>query len=632
MDPTTVTADSAIAKPNTSLDNENNNETKPAISVPQTLTERLTSCVTNVTSTRSKSDENNGKDKECENKILVTFKEHTSGAGQKQGVSESKQLESVTVKEELSGQTVQDQHHAQTSAEAKTGYVKEGSKLLHEMLMRGSDFANSIATVVKLERPDTNDTANTLGNPSANGNTGLASPSSSVDSSCSTNVKPESTEDSPSQSSSFQASPSPDATSGDVMPAPAGPVEALKRQERKTRRRGSAWSDEETEFLLEIWARQAELVKDRAGDETATCAAVYRLIAREMVAKNYDKSWEQCKTRIHTLKRAYKITKDEISSGASTITYCRHFDKLGIISLDNPDISPGILAATLEQNRLKLEHECKTRVRMPVKRKLVVGEPPISLQKKSPTPPKPLPSFSTFNHPATSTSATSSVWYPPVGTPPAPNPAAQPATLSALQLSLTSPLNVAAKPYPKALPQPPTYPSSNNSTLQNETQSLTSFVPLTEMNNNGTGHIDKTESNTFRENMSAQDTAFSQSQQWNSFPTPETSKAQIAPSGQGLQGDLERMKLDLEMRKLEVERDKIEMEERQRREERDHEYRMMQLLLFGLGQQNTSQVLLGQGSEVAHAHTTDLSRALENGLVPGGQQTANEKGLSFSEL
>ncbi|KAH3795986.1 uncharacterized protein LOC127838809 [Dreissena polymorpha] len=158
------------------------------------------------------------------------------------------------------------------------------------------------------------------------------------------------------------------------------------KPKKKSRRRGSAWSDEETEFLMEIWAREVELVKGKGGDITATCAPVYRLIAQEMTGKGYDKSWEQCKTRIHTLKRAYKITKDEINSGAKTITYCRHFDKLGIICLDNPDITPGVLATTLAQKREKMEAENKTAVRTPVKRKLIVGEPPVTMIKRQKQP------------------------------------------------------------------------------------------------------------------------------------------------------------------------------------------------------------------------------------------------------
>lgn len=379
---------------------------------------------------------------------------------------------------------------------------------------------------------------------------------------------------------------------------------------KKTRRRGSAWSDDETEFLLEIWARQVELVKDRGGDETATCTAVYRLIASEMEKHLYDKSWEQCKTRIHTLKRAYKITKDEINSGAKTITYCRHYDKLGIISGDNPDISPGVLAATLADKRRKTEAENKPRVKLPVKRKLPVGEPPAVVKRPAAPPCPPLPSFSTFAHSSSVTpNSVTSLWQPSQDNLCQTQTGQK--TQSILQQSLSTPVKspLASFPY-----------HSLTSATQN----------MQEINNNQTPIKSEKTETSFHE-QSGQ-TNLSSSSQWNSFTPLSHGKSLQQGQRQEGQADLERMRIGLEMKKLEVERNKIEMEERQRREERDHQYRMMQLLLFGLGQQNIPQLLNAQGSEVAHAHNTDWSRALESGLVPGGQQKVNEKGLSFSEL
>jgi len=528
------------------------------------------------------------------------------------------------------------------NSESKTGSppsdsAPQGCRLLHEMLLKGTTNISSLINPIKVSTiptpshipkpslPDVKPTSDVKQEHSVDAQSQIKLEPLSTSSSPPTSEKFNTNEDSMSNDGSFQVkSPFSDATSLDeTSTTSTEPIDTLLRKERhekKTRRRGTAWSDEETEFLLEIWARQAELVKEK-GEETATCAAVYRLIAREMATKNYDKSWEQCKTRIHTLKRAYKITNDEISSGAKQITYCRHYDKLGIINLDNPEISPGVLAATLEKKRIQRETECKTNVRTPVKRKLVVGEPPKTTTKQSPPSNTPLPSFSTFNTPAPSAapSVSGNVWYPPTlgATSTSTSPAS---TQSALQLSLTAPLMQVPsyQQYTITNPQPPPYSfHDDNSNAQNAAPSSSSFSPLTDANK--TSPAAQSES-TFR------DPNLAQPQQLN------TNKPKGQGQGQGFHSDLERMKLDLEMRRLEVEKDKIEMEERQRREERDHQYRMMQLLLFGLGQQNISQLLAGQGSEVAHAHNPDLSRALESGLVPGGQQTVNEKGLSFSEL
>lgn len=396
------------------------------------------------------------------------------------------------------------------------------------------------------------------------------------------------------------------------------PNGSLNSTVKKTRRRGTAWSDDETEYLLEIWARQVEVAKDQGGEEGVTCAAVYRFISREMIKKNYDKTWEQCKTRIHTLKRAYKITKDEISSGATTITYCRHFDKLRIICGDNPEISPGILAATLEEKRLIVEAENKPRVRLPVKRKLPVGEPPSTVKKPTVAQSSPLPSFSTFSQTSMSSAASSSTsWYPAQ---PSKNTDSQSQqNMSVLQRSLSTPVNPAPGYQQHAVSSHTAYPY--NPQESGSQTSMKGYQGNQEINNNQV-HIKPEKVDPTFQSQNAQ-VNVSPSTQWNSF-TPVTNVQNLS---QG-QDDLERLRLDLEMKRLEVERNKLEMEERQRREERDHQFRMMQLLLIGLGQQNVN----AQGIEVTHAHSTDLSRALESGLVPGGQQTVNEKGLSFSEI
>ena len=305
-------------------------------------------------------------------------------------------------------------------------------------------------------------------------------------------------------------------------------------------------------------------------------------------------------------------SKDEITSGAKTITYCRHFDKLAIISGDNADISPGVLAATLEEKRIEYEAENKPRLRLPVKRKLTVGEPPVPLHDQSESPTTPLPSFSTFAQPnSVSGGSNNTPWYPAESALPACSQSqAGQQTMSALQLSLSTPLKGTPIYQPSAMPQQSPYQYTTQ-VLKTET--------MPEINNNKVT-IKSEKVDTGYQNQ----TNVNQSAQWNTF----TTVGNALPRGQGhqTQNDLERLRLDIEMKRLEVERNKIEMEERQRREDRDHQYRMMQLLLFGLGQQG------GNAQCIEVAHSTDLSRALESGLVPGGQQTVNEKGLSFSEI
>ncbi|XP_045168652.2 uncharacterized protein LOC123531607 [Mercenaria mercenaria] len=418
------------------------------------------------------------------------------------------------------------------------------------------------------------------------------------------------------------------------------------KMREKRRRRGSAWTDDETEYLMEVWAKQTEIIKQKGGDESVTCAPVYRLISRSMAEQGWEKTWEQCKTRIHTLKRAYKITKDEISEGCQTITYCRHFDKLEIISGDNAQITPGMLAADLEQKRKQRGAQFKGK-KQPVRRKLTVGENPNLVKKANiVNSVSNVVGFSQFQGQnslssvvsAQSTPKTNNIWYPPL--PPQQQQfqlqqQAQPQQ----SVSLNQGNQFAQQPLQiSVLPTVPNYPFHVTPTSGNNDVQLPPYNGVSEVNNN--------EINVKSEKADVVDNGDNvikqyeqQSGQWtvpfSQQPAVQTASASQQPSAsqQSSAGnDLERMRLNLEMRKLEVERNKIEMEERQRREDRDHQYRMMQLLLFGLGQQNISQLLSGQGPDVTHAHGTDLSRALESGLVPGGSQKANEKGLSFSEL
>lgn len=435
----------------------------------------------------------------------------------------------------------------------------------------------------------------------------LSSPTPSIESSCSVTMSPP--------------------RSDDTVSSASGKCSDTKK---KTRRRGTAWTDDETYFLMEIWARQAETVRLSGGaEEAVVCAPVYRMISKAMVERNYQKSWEQCKTRIHTLKRAYKITRDEMHSGLQTITYCRHFDKLEIINGDNSEITPGMLADTLEKKRKDKEAAGKT-CRVPVKRKLVVGENPINKKQNIATHVRPLPGFGTLRQ---GLLAPSNIKVPDrfrlmSSTSPSNNQTLIPTNLSCPYAAAVHPL----QQFPINIPPTPPYPCET-ACVDNET--IPSVETTPEVNNRVIVKTEKPDTafqviasqNVYSHTLPSASVYPITTQQLSSF-TPQTAQQTTQQS----KTDLERMRLDLEIRKLEVERNKIEMEERQRREERDHQYRMMQLLLFGLGQQNISQFLTGQGSEITHAQSTDLSRALENGLVPGGTQTANEKGLSFNDL
>lgn len=384
-------------------------------------------------------------------------------------------------------------------------------------------------------------------------------------------------------------------------------VNAQPSESKKTKRRGSAWTDDQTDFLMEVWARHT----DSTGNEeyAITNAPIYRIISKSMGELGYlDKTSDQCKCRIHTLKRAYKLTKAEIDAGAQNITFCRHYEKLKIIMGDDPSTTPKQLAEILAERRRTKQltggdveqkpKKLKPAAEHKAKRSLLLDavSPDTTTQGSLPKQPfkeadavpqvpqiPPLPAVSSlWNHQSYS--------FPFAVAPPVQNVAYQ-------ESHYNTPVNNQSGSYHQTVttPEPSTSPSSSYDINHN-----TNVIVKQEKESDG-------------------------------YPVyqPYISKATEAVSQ--TKEEIERMRLDLEMKKIEMERNRLEMEERQRREDRDHQYRMMQLLLMGLGH-NPGSGSAGQGSENEEAHQPELSRALEGGLVPGGAQSANEKGLSFSEI
>ena len=67
-----------------------------------------------------------------------------------------------------------------------------------------------------------------------------------------------------------------------------------------TSSRGSLWSDEEMRALIAIWGEanvQEEL------DGAVRNKVVYQDISRKLQEQGYNREWEQCKTKIHNLKK-----------------------------------------------------------------------------------------------------------------------------------------------------------------------------------------------------------------------------------------------------------------------------------------------------------------------------------------
>lgn len=371
---------------------------------------------------------------------------------------------------------------------------------------------------------------------------------------------------------------------------------------KKTKRRGSAWTDDQTDFLLEVWASHT----DASGNEeySITNAPIYRIISRSMGELGYlDKTSDQCKCRIHTLKRAYKLTKAEIDAGARSITFCRHYDKLKIIMGDDPTTTPKQLAEILAERRRTKKltggsTEAKPKKLKPnSEHKLKRSQLPDSTPQDTKPPKqayKDVSQLPSTPQVATPLPAVSSLWnhqsytFPFSVTPPI-----QDQNLAFSDSQCSSPANT----------QNVSYQSAQVNTSPNVSYDI----------NHNTNVIVKQEKTE------------------DGFPVYQPFLQKTTEAVSQTKEEIERMRLDLEIKKIEMERNRLEMEERQRREDRDHQYRMMQLLLMGLGH-NPTVGSSGQGSETEETHQPELSRAIEGGLVPGGVHSANEKGLSFSEI
>ena len=103
-------------------------------------------------------------------------------------------------------------------------------------------------------------------------------------------------------------------------------------------KRGAAWSDDETRLLLSIWDEKS--VEEQLDNPQVNNVGIYKSISDEMKEKNYDKSSDQCKVRMHTLKRAYRNCKGLMKKSGKGRRTCKFFDELDAILGCRPASSP----------------------------------------------------------------------------------------------------------------------------------------------------------------------------------------------------------------------------------------------------------------------------------------------------
>lgn len=83
---------------------------------------------------------------------------------------------------------------------------------------------------------------------------------------------------------------------------------AAKRKGSKTR--GSAWNDEEILPLMSIQNDFA--IQKQTEDLKVNNGSIYISVSDELIGKGFERTAEQCKVRIQTLKRKYRESKAKV--------------------------------------------------------------------------------------------------------------------------------------------------------------------------------------------------------------------------------------------------------------------------------------------------------------------------------
>lgn len=95
--------------------------------------------------------------------------------------------------------------------------------------------------------------------------------------------------------------------------------------------RGFLWSDVETKTLLRIWGEQDI---QTALDGSFRNSFIYRDVARRLAAKGFDRTPEQCRVRVKSLKRQFLLAKEgNLRNNGQYHKICKFYDIMeGILS------------------------------------------------------------------------------------------------------------------------------------------------------------------------------------------------------------------------------------------------------------------------------------------------------------
>ena len=121
----------------------------------------------------------------------------------------------------------------------------------------------------------------------------------------------------------------------------------LKR--KADQKRGAAWSDGETRLLLSIWEEKS--VEEQLDDPHVNNVGIYKNISDEMAEKDYDKSSDHCKVRMHTLKRTYRSCKGNMKKSGEGRRTCTLYEELDAILGCRPASSPLTVVESMSKRK-----------------------------------------------------------------------------------------------------------------------------------------------------------------------------------------------------------------------------------------------------------------------------------------
>ncbi|TNN63639.1 ATP-dependent (S)-NAD(P)H-hydrate dehydratase [Liparis tanakae] len=102
--------------------------------------------------------------------------------------------------------------------------------------------------------------------------------------------------------------------------------------------RGFLWSDVETRTLLNIWGEQDIQV---ALDGNFRNSFVYRDVSRRLAAMGFERTPEQCRVRIKSLKRQYLLAKEgNLRNNGQYHKICKFYDVMEGILSNRPALDP----------------------------------------------------------------------------------------------------------------------------------------------------------------------------------------------------------------------------------------------------------------------------------------------------